>query len=81
MFLSVSNLPYSVHHLFIDHSVDVTDSNAFRPDKVVDAVYGPSLSVELLCNEINNVSPLCLNPGKEYLTPTAQYIKTFFEAG
>jgi hypothetical protein len=65
----------------IDHSVVVGDGRAFRPDKVVDDVYGPSMVVEVFCNEISNASPLCLQPGKEYLTPTAKYIKTFLEAG
>jgi hypothetical protein len=81
MFLSVSNLPYSIHHLLIDHSVVVDDGNAFRPDQVVKKVYGTSMVLELLCNEINNVSPLCLEAGRVHLTPTAQYIKTFVEAG
>jgi hypothetical protein len=81
MFLSVSALPFSISHILIDHSVTVGDGNAFRPDKVVDSVYGSSMVLELLCNEINNVSPLCLEPGKVFLTPTARYIKTFVEAG
>jgi hypothetical protein len=81
MFLTVSKLPYSISHLLIDHSVTVDDGNASCPDKVVENVYGPSMVLEILCNEINNVSPLCLEPGKKYLTPTAKYIKTFVEAG
>jgi hypothetical protein len=81
MILSVSDLPYSVHHLFIDNQVDVREGSAFRTDKVVKSVYGSSMVLELFCNEINNVSPMCLEPGKVCLTPTAKYIKTFLEAG
>jgi hypothetical protein len=81
MLLSVSKLPYSISHLLIDHSVTVDDGTAFRPNKVVESVYGSSMVLEILCNEINNVSPLCLEPGRVLLTPTAKYIKTFVEAG
>jgi hypothetical protein len=81
MLLSISGLPYSIHHIFIDSSVAVRDGNAFRPDKVVRGVYGSSVVLELLCNEINNVSPMCLEPGKAFLVPTARYINTFLEDG
>jgi hypothetical protein len=80
VFLSVSGVPYSIHHLFIDRSVVVRDDNAFRTDKVVDGVFCSSMVLELFCDEINNVSPMCLEPGKVFLTPTVHYIKTFMES-
>jgi hypothetical protein len=81
MFLSTSGLPYSIHHILIDHSITVNDGMAFRPDKVVETVYGKSMLIELFCDEINNTSPLCLRPGKVFMTPTAKYLKTFVEGG
>jgi hypothetical protein len=81
MLLNTSKLPYSLHVLLIDDSVDVSDGRAYRPDKVVDDTYGRNLYLELFCNEVNNVSPLSLVPGKEYLLPSRRYIRTFLEIG
>jgi hypothetical protein len=81
MFFTKSGLPYSLHYLLIEDSVLMTEQQAYRPDLVVDSVYVPNIPLELFCNEINNVSPLSLAPGKKYLTPSFRYIHTFLEGG
>jgi hypothetical protein len=79
MFLTVSSLPYSLYGLLIDESRVVDDSVAFRPDRIVSDYYGEDFLMEIMCNEVSNVSPLSTVNGVEYRLPSSLFVKTFLE--
>jgi hypothetical protein len=79
--LQTSFLPYSLFSYLIDEVRDVDDSVAFRPDRIIAEKYGGSFSMEVVCNEVSNLSPLSTVNGAEYVLPSRLFTETFIEVG
>jgi hypothetical protein len=79
MILAGSMLPYSLYALLIEDSRMIDDAVACRPDRVIKDRYGEDLGLEIFCNEINNVSPMSMVGGVDYLLPSRLFIERFLE--
>jgi hypothetical protein len=73
--LNVLNIPFGCAQLLSGYNSNlVSDSNAYRPDRIMADSYGDTLLNEMACNELSVKSPVELSQGSDYVTLTTKFL-------
>jgi hypothetical protein len=79
MLTLVSALPHTYLKLVVENEVNITEREAYRPDRIQDGLYGSKIAREMFCNQVSNQSPISLEPNSTYLIPTVRILNLFLE--
>ena len=80
MLLMATGLPYTFYTLLAESNTVVSEGFAHRQDKLVRDHYEEGVSVEIMCNEASNVSPLSCVAGTRYSLPSKLFINHFIRS-